>query len=273
MSFFRQFSIVSLAVIMTVVVSQLPVSAGDDPWPDIRQSMFQARAIAEGSNVVQLFAPNQADDAALVPISIKIPASAAVRAKSLTIIIDRNPAPVAATFTFGDGFRLGPASGERTLATRIRIDAFSRVRAILETTDDELHMASKFVIGAGGCSAPASKDPDEAVAQLGKAQLKLSKNDNLGTRWRDAQIMIRHPNFTGMQMNKKTGNFTPARFVNLIEVKQGNALLFRMDGGISISEDPNIRMSFETDSEQALDFVAKDTDGIVFTATSAADPS
>lgn len=247
--------------------------ADDDPWPSIRKDVFQNRDIVEDAASIQIFAPNQADDAAIVPVSVRIPARVAPHAKSITLIIDRNPAPVAATFAFGDGFRSTPDVGERSIAVRIRVDAFSRVRAVLEMTDGRLLMTSKFVIGSGGCSAPASKNTDEALAQIGKTQLNLFKSEAHGPKWREAQLMIRHPNFTGMQMDKKTGQFTPARFVNFIEVKQGDALLLRMEGGISISEDPNIRFTYGTVNEDDLEFTAKDTDGAAFKARSRPDPS
>ncbi len=175
----------------------------------------------EDSTAIQIFAPNQADDAAVVPVTIKIPSSVAPAVKSLTLIIDRNPVPIAATFAFGDGFRQGPDVGERTLATRVRVDAFSRIRAVLETTEGVLHMTSKFVIGSGGCSAPASKDPEEALAQMGKTRLVVSRDEATSTAWREARVMIRHPNFTGMQMNKKTGDYTPARFRQLHSSEAG----------------------------------------------------
>ncbi len=88
--------------------------------------------------------------------------------KSLTLVIDKNPAPVAATFHFGDA----AGKGDRMLSTRVRINMYSNVRAVIETTDGKLHMATKFVKASGGCSAPAGKDVDEALANLGKMQIK-----------------------------------------------------------------------------------------------------
>jgi sulfur-oxidizing protein SoxY len=263
-----------IAVVLSAgfLACTVPAQAGDDPWPEIQKAVFANRQVQEDTASLQIFAPNQADDAAVVPISIKIPSNVAPSVKSLTLIIDRNPVPVAATFTFGDGFRNGPDVGERTIATRIRVDAFSRVRGILETTDGVLHMASKFVIGSGGCSAPASKDPEDALAQMGKTQLVVSQNQESGKAWREARVMIRHPNFTGMQMNKKTGDYTPARFVNSIQVKQGDTILWSMEGGISISEDPNIRFTFAAESPADLEFTATDTAGTEFGATGSVSP-
>ncbi|MEQ1714737.1 MAG: quinoprotein dehydrogenase-associated SoxYZ-like carrier [Hyphomicrobium sp.] len=244
-----------------------PVLATDDPWPDIHTGVFQGRQIEENSPLIQIFVPNQADDAAIVPVSVRVNSSIVAQARSLTLVIDRNPMPVAASFAFGEGFRTGPNVGERTLSTRVRVDAFSRVRAILETMDGALHMDSKFVIGAGGCSAPAAKDRDAAASQLGRTQLKMMKDDSRGTAWREAQIMIKHPNSTGMQIDKETGDYTPAKYVNSIEVSSGNQVLFKMEGGISISENPNIRFTYATDSDDDLNFEAMDTSGTKFAAT------
>ena len=77
-----------------------------------------------------------------------------------------------ATFTFGDA----AGTGERVISTRVRIDMYSNVRAIIETSDGALHMATRFVKAAGGCSAPALKDADDALAQLGRMQVKTFAN-------------------------------------------------------------------------------------------------
>jgi sulfur-oxidizing protein SoxY len=259
----------ALAILVLGVKSS---RAGDDPWPTIQQAAFTGRIAIEDPSSVQIFAPNQADDAAIVPLTIKIAPQVVPVVKSLTLIIDRNPSPIAASFTFGDAYRQSTDIGERTLATRVRVDAFSRVRAVLETVDGKLHMASKFVIGSGGCSAPASKDSAEALAQLGRTQLTVKADSANGDAWREVRVMVRHPNYTGMQMNNKTGAYTPARFVDAIEVKQGNTLLWRMTGGISISEDPNIRFTFGTETKSDIEFIATDTTGARFTATGSVSP-
>ena len=176
-------------------------------------------------------------------------------------------------FRFGDGFSASPEVGERKLMTRVRVDSFSNVRAVLETADGKLHMVSKFVRGAGGCSAPASKDADEALAMLGKMQVKTIAQPALGERWREGVVMIRHPNFTGMQMDIVSRGYTPARYVDLVEVTRGGSLVLRMEGGISISEDPNLRFNFDGGSGDALEVRATDSDGAKFAGKSLASGS
>ena len=260
--------IVMAAALLTLPCLSSGPRAEDAVWPDIHKSVFDGRAIAENDGAVALYAPEQAEDAAIVPVAVHIPASVANSAKALTLIIDRNPAPVAATFRFGTGFQARPEIGERKLTTRIRVDSFSHVRAVLETADGKLHMATAFVRGAGGCSAPASKDADEALANLGKMQVKTIANPTLGQSWREAVIMIRHPNFTGMQMDLISRGYTPARFVNDLSVTRGADLVLTMEGGISISEDPNIRFNYDARDEDGLHVRAVDTDGAEFSARS-----
>jgi sulfur-oxidizing protein SoxY len=239
-------------------------SASEEPWPGIRKEVFGARDIAEASGKVLLEAPIRAEDAALVPITVRLPAAIGANAKALTLIIDKNPAPVVATFTFGEA----AGKGERVISTRVRIDMYSNVRAILETRDGALHMATRFVKAAGGCSAPALKDADDALAQLGRMQVKTFAA-KVPSEAPEAQVMIRHPNYSGMQMNQLTGLYIPAKYVSEIDVRRGGELVFRMQGGISLSEDPNIRFTYAEGAGEPLQVTAKDSDGRVFTASSA----
>jgi sulfur-oxidizing protein SoxY len=237
----------------------------DDPWPDIHRDVFDNRPILEEDGAVTLEAPYRAEDAAIVPLTMHIPESAG-DVKSLTLVIDKNPAPVAATFQFGDA----AGKGSRTLSTRVRIDMYSNVRAVIETADGKLHMATKYVKASGGCSAPAGKDMDEALANLGRMQIKTFDETGAQTpEKREAQVMIRHPNYTGMQMDQLTREYTPAKFVQELEVKRGGEVVFRMEGGISISENPHFRFTYAPATDDTLEVTAKDTDGNVFKATSA----
>jgi len=260
-----------LAAVLSLALVSTPAFA-DDPWPDIKRDVFDNRDIIENDGTISLEAPYRAEDAAIVPLTMRIPASVAGEVKSLTLVIDKNPAPVAATFHFGDA----AGKGDRMLSTRVRIDMYSNVRAVIETTDGKLHMAAKFVKASGGCSAPVGKDADAALANLGKMQIRTfddKKGAAHASTTREAQVMIRHPNFTGMQMDQITREYTPTKFVQELEVKRGGELIFRMDGGISISENPNFRFTFAPASDDTLEITAKDTDGQVFTATSTGNAS
>lgn len=252
--------------LLSAFVGITPISAADDydPWPGIAKEAFSGHAVSEDGTVA-LDAPVRAEDAALVPITMRVPADIAAKAKSLTLIVEKNPMPVVAKFTFGPA----AGAGERMISTRIRVDMYSNIRAVLETADGQLHMTTKFVKAAGGCSAPALKDADDAIAQIGKMQVKLFEAADAG-KGAEAQVMIKHPNYSGMQMNQLTGLYIPAKYVRELVVKRGGEEVFRMEGGISLSEDPNIRFSYAEGGDGVIEAQATDTDGKVFTAKSAA---
>lgn len=262
-----------IAAAAWVTLAMTPARAEADLWPDLRREIFQDRAVEASTGEIALYAPEGAEDAAIVPISIRLAPALANTIKSLVLVVDRNPAPIAATFTFGPAFKADTAIGERAIATRIRVDSFSKVRAIAETHDGRLVMADRFVAGAGGCSAPASKDMDEAMAAMGRMKVQAVANPAHDPAWREAVIQIRHPNFTGLQRDPKTGLTTPAMFIRTMQVTRGDALILAMDGGISISEDPNFRFNYAATATETLDVTAIDTEGRRFSARSVASGS
>jgi sulfur-oxidizing protein SoxY len=233
-------------------------------WDGIREATFGTHEIQDGAGKVTLEAPYRAEDASTVPLTIRLPADFAKGVKALTLIIDKNPSPIVATFTYGEA----AGSGERVLATRVRIDQYSNVRAIAETTDGHIYMTTKFVKASGGCSAPASKDAEEAAKTLGKMQVKTAVKDSADAAIQEAQVMIKHPNNSGLQMDQVTGLYTPAHFVDKIDVKTGDKLVFSMTGGISISENPNFRFSYQGNPSDVMSVEAEDTKGNVFTGRS-----
>lgn len=247
---------------MTVVAPEGNAALDFDPWPGIRKDLFAARDITEEATTLSLEAPVRAEDAAIVPLTIRIPKTIAADVKKLTLVIDKNPAPIAAVFSFGPGAGLG----DRVISTRVRVDMYTNIRAIMETSDGKLHMVTKYVKAAGGCSAPALKDADEALAALGKMQLRTLAESSQSKAMREGQVMIKHPNYSGMQMNQLTGLYIPAKYVQQMDVTRDGEIVFQLEGGISLSEDPNIRFTYADGGPGVLEVTAKDTDGSVFKA-------
>ena len=228
-------------------------------WDSIKKDTFGGRDIADAKDMITMEAPIRAEEAALVPITIKMPAAFAEKVKSLTLVVDQNPAPVTATFTYGPA----AGKGDRSLALRIRMDQYSDVRAIAETTDGKLYMISKYVKASGGCSAPANKDVEEAMKSMGKMQFKTFAAAEGGAS--EAQFMIKHPNNSGMQMDQLTGLYTPARYINKIEIMSGKDLVMAVESGISISEDPNFRFTHGVKPGDVVEIKAQDSDGVSWT--------
>jgi len=228
-------------------------------WAAIRPDLFPGKAIAEAADgLVTLSAPGRAEDAAIVPITIALglPADDPRSFRSVTLVVDENPAPMAGRFTFGPGQR------DFTLSLRVRVNSYSFVRAVAETSDGALHMTKAFVKAAGGCSAPATKDTAESITHLGDMRFRSFA----GSGRAEAQVQIRHPNFSGLQMDEATRGYTPAWFVREVEVRQGDRLLFAMEGGISVSEDPTFRFSYRASAEPVA-VRAEDTENKVFSKT------
>lgn len=240
--------------------------AAEDIWSELKEDLFGERQILDGSDWLALEAPYRAEDAAIVPIDIlALKPQGETYIKSITLVIDENPAPVAAVFS------LGQQSGLASISTRVRVNAYSNVRAIAETNEGRLYMTSRFVKASGGCSAPANKDPEQALANLGKMRLRqfgstqAAELDGLPAGLREAQLMIRHPNYSGLQMDQVTRNYTPAHFVRDIEIRQGDDLLLAVEGAISLSEDPSVRFRFLPNGAKSLTAHIIDTEDQSFT--------
>jgi len=258
------------AFALLLLVTASPVRAEEDVWPALKQMTFGDRAIQAEDGKIVLDAPTTAEDASLVPITMRVPPEVRDNLKSLTLIIDKNPTPVVAKFSFGPAEGAG---GERSISTRVRIETFSHVRAILETADGSLHMATKFVQAAGGCAAMNAKDPDSENADLGKMLVKTFPPALSTAPLFEGQVMLKHPNSNGMQLDIDTGGYIPARFIKEMTVKRGNDLVFRMESTFSISTNPNFRFTFGRAADNDLDVSMVDTDGTVFTAKSQASGS
>lgn len=267
-SLLRRASLV-LAATLAFAAPSIAETADNEIWKGLQKDVFDSREISDGTGMITMEAPIRAEDAATVPITIRMPAAFAGNVKALTLVVDKNPSPVVATFSYGSA----AGKGDRMLATRIRMDQYSDVRAIAETMDGKLYMISKYVKASGGCSAPASKDAEEAAKSLGKMQIKTAIAKSSDGLSQEGQIMIKHPNVTGMQMDQLTGLYAPARFVSKIEVKTGANLVFSMTGGISISEDPNMRFTYEGNPADPMQVKAEDSDGTQFAGQSTSSQS
>lgn len=226
--------------------AQPPDEADASPeWQQLRQSLFGSRPIATADDtVLQLEAPYRAEDAATVPIAIRsrFPQSPDRYVKTEWLIIDRNPAPVAATFHFV------PESGRADVETRVRVEQYTFVRAIAELNDGSLHMVSRFVKASGGCSAPAGKDPAAAAATLGRMKLRVTGVQGPGQPLQ-AQLMISHPNTSGLAMNQITRLYPSPHFVRQVKVTWRDKVVLLADVDFSISENPNFRFYFEPSGE------------------------
>ena len=225
------------------------IKTGENPeaspiWQKVRASLFQSRPIATATDgVLSLETPARADDAAVVPIAIRTraPQTGGRRIDKVYLIIDNNPSPISAIFQFT------PLSGRADIETRVRIDEYTHVRAIAETSDGQLFMTTRFLKAAGGCSAPPGKDAQAALATLGRMKFRVEGDANIDPKGNQpvlAQLMISHPNNSGLAMDQVSRLFTPPHFVRQVRVTYGGELVMSADVDFSISENPNFRFYF-----------------------------
>jgi sulfur-oxidizing protein SoxY len=261
---FRLFCIAAglLSVVCGARLAPAATPEAYDPWPGLVQDIFNNRPMNDGADVIAIEMPYRAEDAAIVPVTLrtKLSPGDGRRVLTITLVIDQNPAPMAAKF------ELGPDAKVSEISTRVRVNNYTDVHAVAELSDGKLYMTKTYVKASGGCSAPAAKNADEARSRLGQMRYRQFARPGQGpaSGVREAQVMIGHPNNSGLQMNQVTQLYIPAFFVNELRLWQDDGLVLAMEGGISISEDPNLRFTYVSNGAKRFRAEAKDTEGHVF---------
>ncbi len=266
-----------LALLLTalmVTAAQAQIKNPDNPeaspnWLKVKANLFKGRSIAAAPpGMLVLETPVRAADAAVVPMAMRtsLPAGDSRYVKRLVLVIDSNPSAVAAVFDFA------PGHGNAEIETRVRVDEYTHVRAIAELSDGALLMTTRYVKASGGCSAPAGKDPAEALANLGKMRLRVDGDVRPGQPVL-AQLMINHPNHSGMAMDQLTRQFTPAHFVRQVKVSYGGQPVLSAELDFSISENPNLRFRFVPRGPGELKVEAIDSQDLLFERAIALNPA
>lgn len=252
----RRSALAAALALGTLGRAQAEGPAADDPWPSLAAQIFGDRPVRDGSALLAIETPYRAEDAALVPLTLTLSPRGAPSVRSITLIVDQNPSPLAARFA------LGATSGTHTLSTRVRVDSYTNIHAVVETADDELYAAERFVKAAGGCSAPAAKVDADAIP-LGTMRFRQFPPAD-GSEKQEAELMIRHPNYSGMQMDQVTRLYVPAHYVAAVRIWQGEDLLLGIESGISISENPAFRFDFRPNGASEFRASVEDSKGAVF---------
>lgn len=258
-------SVMRMSLLAIVLIGALAAPALADEqaerlahWAELKEAVFGDRPAVDGAGLVTLEAPKRALDAALVPITVTTMPGSDIT--GLTLVIDDNPGPVAARVAFG------PRGDPSLLSLRVRVNQYTLMHAVAETADGALHETAQFVKAAGGCSAPVGAGEAESLAQIGRMKLRLSGEVAAG-RPVEAQLLIRHPNFNGMQMDQLTRLYTPMRFVQQVEIALNGERVLSMENDISLATDPAIGFRFiprAEDLPSKLKVTVRDSDNAVF---------
>jgi sulfur-oxidizing protein SoxY len=206
-------------------------------WSDLRHAIFGDRVVEDAGDRIAIDAPARAEDAAIVPVAIRVADPLRPDIRGLYLVIDDNPSPLAAHFV------LGPLADATEIATRVRIDDYTYLHAVAETADGRLYETARFIKAAGGCSAPAGKDQALALERLGKMKLTMAERRNPDAPIA-AKLLVSHPNNSGLQIDQLTRNFIPADFMQRLEVTYNGQSVFLVESDIAISEDPSFNFDF-----------------------------
>ena len=144
----------------------------------------------------------------------------------------------------------------------MRVDAYTNMHAVAETSDGKLYAVAKFVKASGGCSSPGIASAD-AATHRGEMQFRRFDSEG-GADNAEAQIMIRHPNNSGLQRDPINNYYIPAFFIDDLALSVGGKPLLRVEGGISISENPSFRFTYSGAADAPVSVEAKDTSGNVY---------
>lgn len=248
----------ALLLVLLGTLAALPARAEMDEtaraerWADLSHALFGDRSLADGAQLIAIEAPDRAQDAAIVPLRVALAPPLAKEVRRLWLVIDNNPSPLAGLFTFG------PAADPEAIATRVRVDDYTYIHAVAEGADGTLYAAQRFIKASGGCSAPAGKDQTAALQRLGRMKMSFKDAPRLGEP-ATAQLLISHPNNSGLQMDQLTRQYVPADFIQQVRVTYGGELVFTLDSDIALSEDPSIRFEFVARAPGELEVAVDDS--------------
>jgi sulfur-oxidizing protein SoxY len=203
-------------------------------WEFLRAKYYGDRSMGVvDEGYMSLEVPGNTPDPAATPLSVHFADPAGRRIKRVRVFIDNNPSPLVATFDFAQ-------TPINEIDLHVRIDRFTSVRAVAETADGSLEMRSAWVKASGGCSAP----PTQASAGAALGQVKLRPAEDA----KSVLVSIRHPNSSGFQIDPRTGDSIPARYISHLRIDAGGKPVLEAETGISLSENPTLRLA----SDQGL---------------------
>jgi sulfur-oxidizing protein SoxY len=252
-----------VAVLMLVLACAARAQQSSvDVWATLlKPQHFPTTSIQEDQTVIELVTPYRAEDASTMPLRVKalIPQTPARFIKTIYLFVDKNPEPLVGRFDFT------PRLQRADLALRVRVDRYTDVRAIAVLNNGEHHMVKNFVKAAGGCTAPIATDYKQALSTMGQMNLRTlpgKESENLV-----AQLRVRHPNTTGMQMDYKIYAVRPAHYVKSLRVLLDGETVMNAETGISISEDPSFRFFLPAQARGVLSAEVSDNQGKTWTQT------
>lgn len=225
----------------------LPVDPlGSPMWAFHAERLF-GNAPVVFDKAVQVRIPEIAENQRIFPVTVD--ARALPDVQRIVIFADLNPIPVAIDYTMMEAAPF--------IATRIKLDQRTPVRAAVLTRDGTWHLGGSWIDAAGGgCSAPpVSRVKGDWSDHLGEARAAAWAEASGQARLR---ITFRHPMDTGLVENIAAYN------IERLTVRAANGtVLGEMQVNGSVAEDPAFTIMVHNDGSP-IAFVATDTAGLQF---------
>src|SRR5580658_6296875 len=131
---------VALALVLAAPLAADEQSPANGAWQTMRPNLYGTRPISEtGDALMSIEAPASTPDPSATPVVVHFGEALAGRVRQLRVIIDNNPSPLVTTMNLQAGLPV------EQIDLRVRIDRYTSVRAIAETTDGQLQMRSTWV--------------------------------------------------------------------------------------------------------------------------------
>ncbi len=244
----RLASLIALMAVPSIALAEAsPADPLNSPMWDHHAARVFGGAPVVFDERVKVALPMLAENQHVVPVAVD--ARALGEVVRIVIFADLNPIPVAVEYT--------PLGAQAYVATRIKLDQRTPVRAAVLTADGIWHVAGEWVDAAGGgCSAPpVSRVRGDWADHLGEMR---------GATWDDGQatrlrMAFRHPMDTGMVDN------IPVYNIEQITVTDAAGTpLARMKIYASVSEDPSFTLKFPSNLGSGLKVAARDSGGLEF---------
>lgn len=232
--------------------NSLPADPLQSPmWEFHARRLFGTQPVVFDARV-QVRIPQIAENQRAFPVTVDARALGDVR--RIVLFADLNPIPVAVDYT--------PSAAAPFLATRIKLDQRTPVRAAVQTGDGTWHIGGSWIDAAGGgCSAPpVSRVKGDWADHLGETRAAAWRESGGQTRLR---LTFRHPMDTGLVENIAAYNIERLTIRNA-----DGAVLGQMQVNGSVAEDPAFTVLVNNGGANndggAISFTASDTAGLVF---------
>jgi len=206
-------------------------------WPMIKERFFNHRPI-NPTPLIQVIAPLGAENSAQVPVTLKVSNQLQDPIKSIYLFVDANPVPMVAHYQFPLSFNA------LELSTRIRMENDSHLRAIAETESGALLMATATVNAGGGCAGTIAEDESIVRENAGKVKFQINPPYKMHET-AAATLQIKHPMYTGLQLDAKTQQLKPALYIEHADIIFEEASIMQIDFNVGTAENPHLTFKFD----------------------------